>query len=444
MRRSTSAALVLLSIASASTAARSAGDDSRPAPAVPVTRDAMKQTLDDSKRVKPRLPLPPLTEEDRNAKGEWGVVNNGRMRKYYLPPEFVGGGFTREPDAAMSLGYPFQTMNFWIVSRCNNCVYCMGHQESKLEAAGLAEDRIAALDFDWTLFTPAEKAAFRFTRDLTLKPNAIGDQDIAELKKYYSDIQIAELLLVDCNFNAMNRWTGALRIPQEEHRVYLKPTAAKYQNKSSLVAPLSSAKTDRSGTTCCAAPADRPPLESRAEVESRLEACRKRTPRLTLLDEAEARNVLKEESAEPLPEYVRLLARFPKAGVARINIHRASETKGSIEPRLRGEIAWIAARRDRAWYALGHALKKLRSSGVNDDAIFDLGTDRDRSAPEILAVHHLTSKLTEDPALVDDADVERVREHFGDRKTAEIIFLITEAAFFDRLTEAAGLRLESK
>ena len=68
----------------------------------------------------------------------------------------------------MTLDYKFKVALFWIVSRTNNCQYCLGHQESKLLRAGMTEDEIAALDFDWKQFTPAEQAAFALTRKLTL------------------------------------------------------------------------------------------------------------------------------------------------------------------------------------------------------------------------------------------------------------------------------------
>src|SRR4051812_19932007 len=96
------------------------------APRVPVTRTELKQALENSKSSEPRLPLPPLSAEEKEkaAKGDWSVVNNGRMRRYYLLPEFTGAGFTREPDRGMTLGNAFQTMIFWVVSRGNNCTYC--------------------------------------------------------------------------------------------------------------------------------------------------------------------------------------------------------------------------------------------------------------------------------------------------------------------------------
>ena len=412
-------------------------------PTVAATRPEMKRFLEDSKHNQPRLPLPPLTAEEKAKaeKGDWSVVNNGRMRKFYLPPELGGAGFLREPDPAMTLGHATQTMIFWIVSRCNNCTYCMGHQESKLAAAGLAEDRIAALDGDWSEFTEAERAAFGLARKLTRTPHEVKAEDVEGLRRFYDDSQILEILLVTGNFNAMNRWTGALKIPQEEHRVYLSPTAPRYSEGTSRVAPLDP---DRPASApSCAAPSRRPAPETPAEVAAALAAARSRTPILPLADDAKARALLPAGfPSGPAPEWARLLANFPKAGAARINLHLAAEDKGSLDPTLRAEVAYTAARRDRAWYALGHARRRLAALGLAEAKIEALDGPLDAFPPLERAALALARKLTTDPALVDDADVASVRAHLDDRQTAELIHQVTEAAFFDRVTEAARLRLE--
>ena len=54
----------------------------------------------------------------------------------------------------------------------------------------------------------------------------------------------------------------------------------------------------------------------------------------------------------------------------------------------------------------------------------------------------LARKLTVDPALITDADIGGLRTFYSDPEVAEIVYQVTQAAFFDRLTEAAGLRLE--
>jgi hypothetical protein len=103
--------------------ARAADDPKQPLP-VPLTRPEMKQSLEDLKGRKPRIPLPELTEEEKTRLGERGAGYEARLRSLYMPPgEGRGGEFGREPDPSMSLDYRFKTELFWIVSRTNNCHY---------------------------------------------------------------------------------------------------------------------------------------------------------------------------------------------------------------------------------------------------------------------------------------------------------------------------------
>ncbi len=290
---SLSAAVLIFALPIASKAADSPASET-PNP-VAATRPELKEQLERSKHSHPRLPLPPPTaEEIANAKARGGrgpmtgIINNGRMRKMYLPAEVLGGGFSREPDPAMTLDNTFKTMFFWIVSRANNCTYCSGHQEVKLAGDGVKEETIAALDGDWSPFTDAERAAFAFTVKLTYEPNKLTDADIDRLRKHYTDLQILEIITAVGGFNAMNRWTGPLAIPQEDHRVYLTPTPEPFKTMRSKVAPLPDGSAAAT-TMTCAKPADRGSLETRDQVEAALDACRKRTPRLPLASEEKAR-----------------------------------------------------------------------------------------------------------------------------------------------------------
>lgn len=425
---------------------------------VAATRLELKEQLEGSKKSRPRLPLPAPTEKEiaeakaraattkaRPGSGGMGggIVNNGRMRGIYLGPDLMGpgGGFSREPDPAMTLDNTFKTMFFWIVSRTNNCIYCQGHQEIKLAGDGVKEDTIAALDGDWSEFTPAERAAFAFTRKLTLEPNALTDADIDRLRAHYKDLQILEIIMSVSGFNATNRWTGPLAIPQEGHRVFLTPTAEKYRSTRSRVAPLDPSATGMA----CAKLATRGPLESREQVEKALAAASKRTSRIPLASDAQARAVLPEEwsGSEPLPQWIRLLGNFPKGGKAMVGSLYRAQTKGKLSPVLKAKIAWVGARNDRAWYALGHAKRRLNDLGFTDDQVFALDrSDYSSNAAEQAALA-LVRKITVDPALITDADVEAVRKHYSDSETAEVVYHATQAASFDRLTEAAGLRLEN-
>jgi alkylhydroperoxidase family enzyme len=418
------------------------------APIVPATRPEMKRILEGSKHSVPRLPLPAPTaaevaQASNRPKGTFsGIVNNARMRGIYLPAELRNASYLGAGDPSQTLDDAFKVELFWIVSRINNCYYCMGHQETKLAAAGRTEDRVASLDGDWSGHTPAERVAYAYAKKLSREPQSVTDADIAALKRHYTDAQVLEMTMAVGGFNGMNRWTGALAIPQEEHRVYLSPTSPSIAERVSLVAPIDASE-GKPQAPVCAVPAARPRLETAGELAAALAAARTRVPRLVLAGEEVARAALPADfPSSPLPAWVRLLARFPKTGVGRVVLHRAAEEAGTLDPRLKAEVAYIAARNDRAWYALDQADRRLKALGATPAEVAELDGPWDALPPARKHAYELARKLTVDPALVGDADIARLRGPYTDKQVAELVFQVTEAAFFDRLTEAAGLPLE--
>lgn len=459
---------------------------------VPLTRPEMKQLIEDMKARKPRIPLPELTEEEKAKLGERGAGYESRLRTLYLPPGegfgFGGGNrlgaqgntnraagapetkgnavpaFGRNADSNMSLDYPFKTELFWIVSRTNNCQYCLGHQEGKLLAAGLKEDEIAALDGDWSGFTPAQRAAFAFARKLTYEPYKLNDADIDGLRKYYSNLQILEMILSVSGNNAINRWKEGAGVPQSrgggnfgrraeggaaaapaadraaQNHSYLTPTSEQFRTLITKVAPVVA---DSTGAPTKRTECNRPPLESREEVEKALSVARKREPRLPVLDEAKARAIVSETWPEgPLPQWVRLVVNFPREGANRITSVRASDEKGDLTPLLRAQVSWIIARQDRAWYATGLAKRRLNALGQSDDQIYKLDGDWSEFSPVDRAMFTVARKLAASPVVLTDDDVSQAVKLAGPRDVVQLISYTTTRASFDRITEAAGLQLE--
>ena len=184
-------ALFGLALASASLV-HAVDSDVAPRP-VPLTRPEMKEYLEEMKGRKLCIPLPELTDADKEKLGERSTSYESRLRYHYSPADAQGpggqgqgggrgaggGGFGRDNDPDNSLDYAFKVQLFWIVSRTNNCQYCLGHQESKLLGAGMTEDQIAALDGDWSEHSPAQRTAYTFTRKLTYEPHLLNDADKA-------------------------------------------------------------------------------------------------------------------------------------------------------------------------------------------------------------------------------------------------------------------------
>lgn len=445
---------------------------------VPLTRPEMKQLLEDMKSRPQRIPLPELTEAERAELGDRADNYESRLRYHYLPPGessvfgsvrgSVGGNrdtaprdFTRNADDNMSLSYQFKTKLFWIVSRTNNCQYCLGHQEQKLAATGMTDDDIAALDCDWGRYPPAEQAAFAYARKLTYEPHRLSAADFDLLRSYYTDLQILEMTLSVAGNNAINRWKEGTGVPQSPSGIqffaragnlpadrplpvesFLTPTSPQYQHTVSLVAPLQ--RDETTGQATRQAVSSRPPLEPRDAVEAALEQARQRAPRLPLLDESATRAALGDlVPPGPVPHWLRLLANFPNEARGRVRSLRAlEEDRGDLSPVLKAQVSWIIARQDRAWYATGVAQRRLRELGQSADQIYALDGNWQSFSQAERALFHVARRLAATPIALTDDDVAEALHRAGPRQVVQLIHFVTSRAYFDRVTEAAALPLE--
>ena len=400
--------------------------------AVPATRPQIKEALEKLKERSPRLPVQ-LGESTSSSDGRI-VVYNGRARSLYLPSSWFAADF--KTDGAMTLDYPFKTRLFWIVSRGNNCHYCLGHQEHKLAAVGMSDDEIAALDSDWSRFPAREQAAMRLTRKMTLEPHAIFSTDVDELRSHFSNAEIIELVYTIAFYNSVNRWTDSLGLPQDQkfrdtpiH--FDAPTSAQFLNTISNAAPTSKMK--------------RPPLESPAEVDAALAAARKRQPRVALPSKDQARQAMASVwDSENMPQWVVALAQFPETGSRQVAALKAIATEGDLDDKLKFQLARISARHNRAWYALGHMNAMLRKLGMSDEQIQALDGSLAEFTPAEQEAFKFARKLTATSWQMSDADIARLRKHYTDRQVAQIVYVVCAANFLDRFTETLGLQLEGE
>jgi alkylhydroperoxidase family enzyme len=61
-------------------------------------------------------------------------------------------------------------------------------------------------------FNPAEKTALRLAETVTRDANSVSDEQFAELRDFYSEGEIVELLCAIGLFNYFNRFNNALRM----------------------------------------------------------------------------------------------------------------------------------------------------------------------------------------------------------------------------------------
>ena len=99
-----------------------------------------------------------------------------------------------------------------MVSSAAGCSYCQAHTSHVAEKRGAEQEKLAALyEFETSpLFDEAERAALRVAHGAGCVPNAVTDEDMAELRRHFSDAEVVELVAVMANFGFLNRWNDTM------------------------------------------------------------------------------------------------------------------------------------------------------------------------------------------------------------------------------------------
>jgi len=122
----------------------------------------------------------------------------------------VYGQGTLDPGLKRLIGY--------INSTASGCTYCQAHTAHGAHNAGIDRAKIdAAWEYETSdLFTDAERAALRVAQGAGVTPNAVTDAEFADLKTYYSDDEIVEIVSVIAMFGFLNRWNATLATEIEQ------------------------------------------------------------------------------------------------------------------------------------------------------------------------------------------------------------------------------------
>jgi alkylhydroperoxidase family enzyme len=440
----------------------------------PVRRDDMKKLLEDMKNRRERILLPPVTEEEKLQSDPRATSYESRLSKFFLPSTSGARGYlnfsgspartnrptdnrlVQEPDPTLTLDYGFKTRLFWIASRVNNCQYCLGHQESKLLAVGMTDDQIANLDLDWSKFPENEQAAFALARRLTLEPQLLSDADIDVCRKYYSDVQILEMILSVAGNNAINRWKEGVGVPQsrtggsfgasntEEHS-YLTNTNPLLASKPSSI--LEGKWNDESPKLV---PTERSiaKFSHLLSIEKGLAIVSSRKPRLPLKSAEETKETFSDLGfAEDAPNWVRALANFPIAGKRQVIAFQSAEKDLDLSALTRARLAWVIARQNGAWYSLAEADTRLQALGQSREQINELDRFEESTNEELLTARDkalliVARNLSASPVVLTDSEAQRAIDLAGPREFVQTVHYTAMRSLFDRFTEACGLPTE--
>ena len=121
-----------------------------------------------------------------------------------------------DPEGAVDPAFKRLLAHF--ASRAAGCQYCEAHS---LIAAGISGVSQEKLDAIWEyrtseLYNDAERAAFDFALAAGSVPNAVDEEIMERLKRYWSEDQIVEMLGAVCLYGFLNRWNDSMATELED------------------------------------------------------------------------------------------------------------------------------------------------------------------------------------------------------------------------------------
>ena len=175
-------------------------------------------------RVKPlnREDVPELEEFFRPSETRMGFVPNSLRTMAHSPDilkAFSGLSRAVMKDAG-NVPLSLKNMVGHVASLAAGCVYCQAHtaNNGRRKGSDLEEEKIANI---WAyetspLFSEAERAALAYAQAAASVPNLVTDEQVEDLRQYFSDRDIVEITAVVAFYGYLNRWNDTLATELED------------------------------------------------------------------------------------------------------------------------------------------------------------------------------------------------------------------------------------
>lgn len=160
-----------------------------------------------------RETLPQFEEYFGFLDGNAGFVPNSFLTMARLPHLFEGYiQFSRALGSCESVERQLKVLMSHVASISYGCRFCEAHSGSFAIEKGIEAERVAKVwEFETSdLFSEAERSALRFARDMGAVPNAVTADHFTELRQWYTDDQIVEMVASVCMFAFWNRWNDTM------------------------------------------------------------------------------------------------------------------------------------------------------------------------------------------------------------------------------------------
>lgn len=124
-------------------------------------------------------------------------------------------------DKSSTVDNGFKRLIAHIASRAAGCQYCMAHTAGGALHLGVEEQKLAAIWEYQTnpLFSEAERAALDLAAAGGSVPNMATDDMFLQIRKYWTEEQIVEIVAVISVFGFLNRWNDTMGTPLEDEPI---------------------------------------------------------------------------------------------------------------------------------------------------------------------------------------------------------------------------------
>jgi alkylhydroperoxidase family enzyme len=151
-----------------------------------------------------------------------------------------------------------------------------------------------------------------------------------------------------------------------------------------------------------------------------------------------------EGAGQPLPAWARALAEtLPRTTAVLLELDYLHRARSPLDPRLRGQLRWVAARANRCAASEAQAAADLRRAGLEEADFQAMAGDHAGLPAAEREALQFARKLTVAANTVTDAEVARLVEHYGDKHVVAMVLLLAYASFQDRLVLSLGLPPEA-
>jgi len=107
-----------------------------------------------------------------------------------------------------------------VVSKLNECTYCVAHHAPRLVEQGLPADTVSKiLESDCPGLDEVDRLVRDYAVEVTEKPQTMRDAMFEQLKQHFSEEQIVELTLRIALCGFFNRFNDALQIDMEDDAI---------------------------------------------------------------------------------------------------------------------------------------------------------------------------------------------------------------------------------